>query len=152
MPSCTYFDTEYIITLIAVIDKQGRVIYNIHTMKKQSSAKWIIIFAVLFIVFSAAFLLLRNTGRAGTVAVIYIDGKLYKQIDLNAVAMPYDFTVESEYGYNVVHVEHGGISVIEADCRDHICMNQGVINDDAVPIVCMPHRLVIEIEGDTVDG
>ena len=121
-------------------------------MKKQSSAKWIIIFAALFVVFSAAFLLLKNLGNAGTIADIYIDGELYKQIDLDAVVVAYDMTVESEYGYNIVHVEHGGISVKEADCRDHICINQGAISDDAVPIVCLPHHLVIEIEGDTVDG
>lgn len=121
-------------------------------MKKDSSVKWIIIFVVLFLIFSAVFLLLKSFGNAGTVADIYIDGELYKKIDLNAVAAAYDEKIETEYGYNIIHVEHGGISVIEADCRDHICMNQGVINDDAVPIVCMPHRLVIEIEGDTVDG
>ena len=152
MPSCAYFNSNYIITLIEVIDKQGRVNYNVYTMKKQSSAKWIVIFAVLFAVFSTAFLLLRNSGRAGMVADIFIDGELYKKIDLDGVVMPYDFTVESKYGYNIIHVEHGGISVTEADCRDHICINRGVISDDAVPIVCLPHRLVIEIEGDTVDG
>ena len=47
---------------------------------------------------------------------------------------------------------NGGISVTESDCRDHICIEQGEIDNEAVPIVCMPHRLVIEIEGDAVDG
>lgn len=121
-------------------------------MKKESSAKWIIVFAVLFVIFSAVFLLLKSFGHTGTIADIYIDGELYKTIDLNAVAAAYDEKIETEYGYNLIHVEHGGISVTEADCRDHICIRQGVINDDATPIVCMPHHLVIEIEGDTVDG
>lgn len=121
-------------------------------MKKDSSAKWIIFFVVLFVIFSAVFLLLKYFGHAGTVADIYIDGELYEKIDLDAVASPYDEKIETEFGYNVIHVEHDGISVIKADCRDHICMAQGVISDDAVPIVCMPHRLVIEIEGDNVDG
>lgn len=117
-----------------------------------SSAKWIMIFAVLFAIFSASFLLLRNAGHEGTIADIYIDGELYEKIDLNAVVTPYDKKIKTENGYNIIHVEHGGISVIDSDCRDRICVHQGVISDDAVPIVCMPHRLVIEIEGDTVDG
>lgn len=121
-------------------------------MKKHSSLKWIVIFLVLFVIFSAVFLLLKSFGQVGTIADIYIDGELYRKIDLDGVAKAYDLKIETEYGYNTVHVEHGGISVKEADCRDHICMAQGVISNDAVPIVCMPHHLVIEIEGDTVDG
>lgn len=142
---------NYIITLIAVIDKQGAVNYNV-CVKKGSSAKWILIFLVLFLIFSAVFLLLKSMGHAGTIADIYLDGELYEKIDLNGVAVPYDIRIESEYGYNVVHVEHGGISVSEADYRDHIRMHQGVISTDSVPIICMPHRLVIEIEGGEIDG
>lgn len=121
-------------------------------MNGNKTKMWIIVFAVLLTLSVAAFLLLRYTGKTGTIADIYIDGELYEKIDLDAVTVAYDIEIETEYGYNKIHVEHGGISVTESDCRDHICMDQGVIDNEAVPIVCMPHHLVIQIEGDTVDG
>lgn len=105
-------------------------------------------FSALFIIGCGAFLLLKNTGTAGTVADISVDGELIKSIDLDAVTIPYDFEVTSEFGSNTVHVEHGAISVSVSDCPDQICVHQGTITSPAIPIVCMPHRLVIEIRGE----
>lgn len=106
-------------------------------------------FSALFMIGCGAFLLLKNSGSAGTTADIWLDGELYESIDLDAVTIPYDLTVESEHGYNVIHLEHGAISVIDSDCPDHICIDQGTITDSAIPIVCLPHRLVIEIRGES---
>ncbi len=108
---------------------------------------WIVLFAALFALCAGAFLLLRRSG-AGAVAKIWLDGQVVDVIDLSAVTAPYDFDVESSRGVNTVHVERGAISVIYADCPDQICVEQGDITDSAVPIVCVPHRLVIEIEGE----
>lgn len=121
-------------------------------MERKKTKMWIIIFAALFFVCLGLFFVLRLTGQSGTVANIYIDGELYEKIDLDAVAVAYDMEIETRFGYNKIHIEHGGISVTDSDCRDHICIQQGVIDNEAVPIVCMPHRLVIEIEGDDIDG
>ncbi|MGI5935437.1 MAG: NusG domain II-containing protein [Oscillospiraceae bacterium] len=113
----------------------------------EKTKKWIILFGALFIAGCGAFLLLKSLGTGGAIAKIYVDGELIESIDLNAVVLPYEFTVESPRGYNKVLVEHGRISVIEADCPDHLCIKQGAIETDAIPIVCLPHRLVIMIEG-----
>lgn len=113
----------------------------------KSTKFWIILFSVLFMLGAGAFLLLRSNGQAGRIAEIRQDGELIKTIDLNAVTIPYDFTVTGPYGSNTIHVAHGAISVSAADCPDQICVQQGAITDSAVPIVCLPHRLVITIEG-----
>jgi hypothetical protein len=104
---------------------------------------WIALFAVLAAAGAGAYLL---RGGGGTMADIYVDGELYRKVDLSAVAVPYDITVRSKYGYNVVHVENGAISVVESDCPEQICVQQGAITDSRVPIVCLPHHLVIQIE------
>ena len=44
-------------------------------------------------------------------------------------------------------MEKGRIRVSKADCPDQICANQGWISDGAVPIICLPHKLMIEIVG-----
>lgn len=133
------------------IDKQAGFIYN-RFMNMKSSKTWIVIFAAVLVICAAAFLLLKGSGGHGAVAVIRVDGEIYKKINLDTVAVAYDMEIKTEFGYNKLHIEHDGISVAEADCRDHICMDQGKVSQAGVPIVCLPHRLTIEIEGDDIDA
>lgn len=111
---------------------------------------WIVLFAAVTVLLCIAALLLLR-GKDGTVANIYLDGELYRSIDLSRVTTPYDIVITTQYGSNTVHVERGAICVSEADCRDHICVGQGTLTRAGVPIVCLPHRLVIELEGDGFD-
>lgn len=133
------------------IDKQAGFIYN-GFMNMKSVKTWIVIFAALLIICAAAFLLIKGSGANGTIAVIRVDGEIYEKIDLDTVAVAYDMEIKTEFGYNKLHIERDGISVTEADCRDHICMDCGKVSRAGVPIVCLPHRLTIEIEGGDIDG
>ena len=121
-------------------------------MKRNKTKTWIIVLSVLFVLSAACFLILRLTGKSGTVANIYVDGELYKKIDLDAVAVAYDIEIKTKYGYNKIHVDKGSICISKSDCRDQICVKQGKITDDGVPIICMPHRVTVEIEGDKIDA
>ena len=86
------------------------------------------------------------SSRDGCVAVISQYGKTVREIDLSLVAKEYSFTVEApDGGVNRVLVQPGRIRVEEADCPDQICVQQGWLPDGAMPIVCMPHGLSIEI-------
>ena len=96
---------------------------------------------------SIAFLLLRDWKTDAPVALISRDGVLLEEIDLSRVDAPYSLTFEDESGTNTVLVERGRICVSEADCPDQICVHQGWISDDIIPIICLPHRLLIEIVG-----
>lgn len=109
--------------------------------------KAIIFLLLAAVAASAAVLLLRGRGEDRPVARITRDGVLLEEIDLTTVDQPYTLTFEDESGRNVVTVEQGRIRVSEADCPDRVCVNQGWISDGTVPIVCLPHRLMIEIKG-----
>ena len=105
-----------------------------------------------------AFLFLNADSRAGTVAEIYQDGKLIKTISLDAVTGDYTFTVTGKDGiYNVIEVHHGEIGIIEASCPDGLCIHMGFIHSSAMPVTCLPNKLVIRIvtesdSADKVDG
>lgn len=88
----------------------------------------------------------------GTVAVVSVNGEQWERIDLSKVRRAYDLDITTEYGHNIVHVEPGAISVTEADCPDQVCVHQGRLTGSGIPIICMPHRLVIEIEGGELDA
>ena len=53
--------------------------------------------------------------------------------------------VSTELGTNVVVVENGTVRVSEADCPNHDCVNQGAISKAGQQIVCLPHKLTIDI-------
>lgn len=86
-------------------------------------------------------------GGPAATASVYVDGELYDTFDLNAAVIPYEVTVETAYGYNVIRVSHGAVEVAEADCDGQDCVRQGSISDGLIPIVCLPHHLVIQIDG-----
>lgn len=109
---------------------------------KRKTVFWIVLFALLAVMGAGVY----QFYGGGTVAVIYVDGEEYDTVDLSAVAAPYEFTVETEYGWNTIRVSHGAIEVAEADCPGNDCVHQGTITDGVIPIVCLPHRLVIQIE------
>ena len=44
-----------------------------------------------------------------------------------------------------VRVSPGAIAVVWSDCPEQICVGQGEIETSAIPITCLPHRLVIQI-------
>ena len=96
---------------------------------------------------SAAWLLLGSRKTDAPVARITRDGVLLEEIDLDKVNEPYSFTLEDGSGSNTVLVERGRIRISRADCPDRVCVNRGWISDGTAPIVCLPHKLMIEIVG-----
>ena len=117
---------------------------------KKKNLLWVLLFAVIVL---GGVLIYLNLGKGeGTVAVVSVDGEVLERIDLSKVRKTYDIEVTTPYGNNTVHVEPGAISVTEADCPDHICVYQGKLTGSGIPIICMPHRLVISIEGGDIDA
>ena len=117
---------------------------------KRKNWFWILLFLLLV---AGGLLLYRQLGQTGgTVAVITVDGEEIERVDLSRIKDSYDIVIETGYGRNTVHVEPGAISVTEADCPDRICVHQGRLTGGGIPIICMPHRLVIEIEDSELDG
>ena len=103
---------------------------------------------------SAAWLLLRDGDTDAPTARILRDGVLLEVIDLDRVAEPYSFTLEDGSGANTVQVERGRIRISAADCPDQVCVKQGWVSNGAAPIVCLPHKLVVELvgTGEDLDG
>lgn len=132
------------------IDNKERLNYN--EPMKMSTKKIILLLAAVVVICLAVWFAFVLFAPAGTIAVISIDGVENKRIDLSRVKEPYELQIETEYGRNTVLVERGAISVSSADCPDKICVFQGRLTEAGLPIICMPHRLIIWIEGGDTDA
>ncbi len=121
-------------------------------MKKVSNRRLIAILAALLVISLAWMVLARVLPRGALIAEVYVDGRLVHTADLNKVREAYVL----ELPHNKVLVEHGQISMCEADCPDHLCVKQGKISGSAYPIVCLPNKVIIRIVGksgvDAVSG
>lgn len=83
--------------------------------------------------------------KPGTTVLIKVDGE---QIAEYALAEEQDFTVQNGYGFNRIVISKGMVSVTEADCPDRYCVQHRAVSEANQSIVCLPHKLVVEIAGD----
>ncbi len=58
---------------------------------------------------------------------------------------------KNDYGSNLIVIERGVVDVIEADCKNQICVNSASISEVGQSIICLPHRLSVEIVGGTAE-
>ncbi len=110
---------------------------------KRNSLFWAIGFALLA---AGSLALYALRPAAGATAVIWLDGEPIERIELAGVALPYEFDVESDYGCNRLRISSEGVAVVWSDCPEQVCVRQGEISSPHIPITCLPHRLVVQIE------
>lgn len=109
---------------------------------RKSNRFWLTVFAALLLLCVLAAVLIALLPSQGSTAVIYVDGEEVARIELSQLQEPYELTV----GGNRIFATNAGIAVVEADCKDQSCVRQGMITDTGMPIVCLPNRLVVQIE------
>ena len=115
----------------------------------KSNKFWLVVLGVAVLVSAVTALLL---GRAPvSYAHIYHNSVLTDSVNLAAVTESFAIVVESADGFNMIDVERGRIRVSRADCPDGICVRQGWVSSGVIPLVCLPNRLVIMLEGAGAD-
>jgi len=100
-----------------------------------------LILAVVLLSFAVMFFHLFSDS--GEKVVVTVDNQVVAEFDLDS-----DITkrFETKEGYNIIVIKNGECSVKKANCRDGICVNHSVINKVGQSIVCLPHKLIVEIK------
>lgn len=101
---------------------------------------------VVSVLLMAFFRTTLDQTKATYVSVQY-NGEEIRRISLDSSLEGREYPIETELGYNIIEMGDGRVRVIEADCRDQIDVHQGWISKTGETLVCLPHRLVIEIKG-----
>jgi len=76
---------------------------------------------------------------------IFLDGEIVKSEKLSDKLSP--IIVDSSYGRNVIEVSADAVAVTWSDCPSQICVRTGQITRPGEVIACLPHRLLITLEG-----
>ena len=100
------------------------------------------ILSVSVLLFVAGFFAMRGGGAS---VVVTVDGKTYGTyaLDENQTV-----TISTSYGTNILVIEDGCVRMQEADCPDHYCVGQGAVQKLHQTIICLPHKLVVEVTGE----
>ena len=63
-------------------------------------------------------------------------------------------TIGEDDWENILIIKDGKASMAKADCPDKICVNHAAISKKGETIVCLPHKVVVEVvdENGTQDG
>lgn len=115
-------------------------------MEKKKIKRDIMLIATLIIVCAAAFLIINFVVKKdGITAIVKVDGNIVYMLPLDKNA---SVTVEGyQGGSNTVVIENGTVYMKDADCPDKLCEKTGKISKNGETIVCLPHRVVVEIQG-----
>ena len=110
--------------------------------------KSILIIGVLVVVVAIAFVVMQVIGATTTARTVKVtdgEGNVYAM----SLSDNIEQAVTTDLGTNVVKVSGGKVCVVEADCPNQDCANQGWISEVGQQIVCLPHKLIVEIaDGD----
>lgn len=102
----------------------------------------LILIGVLLIGALVIFLLFKESLKSGNKAVITVNGEKVSVLKLNEER---NETIKTEKGVNTVKIKDGKVIVADADCPDKICVNHRPISKVGETIICLPHKLVVEI-------
>ena len=104
----------------------------------------IILIAVILAVAAGVFLFSSmKKADGGAKAVVYVDKEETAVYDLSEEGT---YEIKSDRGTNLLVIKDGKADVTEADCPDDLCVKQKEISKNGETIVCLPHRVVVEIE------
>lgn len=104
-----------------------------------------ILIAAVILIFAASVILVIFSLKSSesTLVEVVQDNKVIYTFDLSKEK---DRTIRvnsADGGWNDIKIENGTICICDADCPDHTCVKTGVLRSEQIPIVCLPHRLVI---------
>ena len=116
-------------------------------MKKKDM---MIIAAVLILAGIMALFINYGQETSGETVRIMIDGKEYGKYSLMSEQV---IEVVNEFGVNKITIKDGQVFMKKADCPDQYCVKHRTISKTNETIVCLPHKLVVEVlaQGDAGD-
>lgn len=119
--------------------------------KKRKIRNDIILVAVVLVIAAAGLLFFGLNKEAGTFAAVNIDGE---QTAIYPLSVDTEVTVttgENNEHINVLVIKDGKAYVSEANCPDGICAETRAAQYVGETIVCLPHKVVIEIVAENTE-
>lgn len=104
----------------------------------------ILLVVILLVIAIFALIGMKLFRKNGKVVLVQVDGAVVKELSLDKNE---SYKLETDKGTNTIVVKNGEVYVVDADCPDKICEGYKPISKKGEAIICLPHKLVVEISG-----
>lgn len=106
----------------------------------------IIVLMVLLIIAGGTYTLVQGIGSLNKTVIITQNQEVLYKIKMND---QYEKVLKIEDGdhYNEVHIKDGKVWIELSNCNNQVCVYEKPIDKVGQVIVCLPHKLIIEIKG-----
>ncbi len=101
-----------------------------------------ILISIVLVVILASFLVINLLKEDGAYVIVRVDGQ-----EVARYSLAEDGQYELNGGTNVLRIEDGKAYLTDANCPDHLCVNQGKIDQTGETITCLPNRLTVTVYG-----
>lgn len=110
-------------------------------MKKKD----IILIAVVLLIALISLAAIKMTQKDGKEVVVTVNGEeVYK----TSIHKDQIYEIPEKNGTNIMQIKDGKVTMKKADCKDQICADHKAIEKSGETIVCLPHKVVIEIKSE----
>ncbi|MCR5148131.1 MAG: NusG domain II-containing protein [Eubacterium sp.] len=106
----------------------------------------IILLITIVLLGVASIFIIKMMMHDGRTVRVTVDGNVVLVKELSADG---EYKIEGyKGGSNLLTIKEGKAYVTEADCPDNLCVKQGGIGKTGETIICLPHRVMVEILGE----
>lgn len=105
--------------------------------------------AIFLLGLTGSFYLLQRSST--DIVEILQDGTTLYRIDLSKQCHAQRIEIACDSGTNVIHIGADGVYMESASCADQSCVKMGTLRSTALPIVCLPHRLIVQYSNSNSD-
>ena len=104
----------------------------------------LVVILLLFLSIGMAFFVQKiKSNENGNYLRVELNGKEYGKYPINK-DKKFKIKIDDDE-FNIVEIKNGKVKMREANCRDLICTHMPSIEKIGETIVCLPHRLILEI-------
>lgn len=106
----------------------------------------IVVLLILVALGGAGYVLINDMNQTDRYVVITHNQEELYRIKIND---QYDEVIKYEAGdeLNEIHIKDGRIWIEYATCNNQVCVRSAAIERVGQSIVCLPHKLIVEIKG-----
>lgn len=112
-------------------------------MKKFTRKDFLVLFIIALVgLVIGGFIIV--TSKSGENVVVKVDAEVIKTLPLG---MDTVYEIKTKAGTNTLTIKDHKAYMSYATCPDKLCMKMGRIDKSGQSVVCLPNRVIIQIEG-----
>lgn len=109
----------------------------------KNDIKLVLILLLIVIISFVSLYFLKNDNKKN--ALVYYEDEMILKIDLSLKG-EHTYTVDGYNGDIIIKTKDNKIKVESENSPNHICSNQGWVEETYEVLVCLPNKVVIKIE------